>query len=240
MKNQLKTMMGVAALTAAIATPASAELVAGWDFSDLAGDSATVPAALAANYNIQATGSSLTVAGDVVASAMRPGGSGKDDTGLQGGINGYATSVDPTFPQGVPSFNGGEYLGVTARGAATLEFDVSLAAPSSESWYVSLGAAALTPATDGVTDQTTIDISFGDTCGSAALVTSVVVGPEDTGVQTFLGQSASAGGCVILGLDGSVNQPLIDNVAIATPEPGMGAMLMVGITSLLAMARRRD
>lgn len=241
MKIQLKQLACALGLSALVAGPAAAELVAGWDFSDLSGDSAAVPAALAANYSIQATGSSLSVSGDVVASAMRPGASVRDDAGLQGGIDGYASNQDPSFPQGVVSFTGGEYLGLTARGPATLEFDVSTAAAlPGETYVLSIGATSLAQPFEGQSDRTDIDVSFGDTCGSTSSIGTFSVDTVDTEIVAFLGTSASAGGCVVIGLDGTTDQPLIDNVAISTvPEPGMGALLLTGVAGLLGLARRR-
>jgi len=234
--------LGVASL---LAVPASAELVAGWDFSDLAGDSATVPGSYAATNTIQATASSLSVTGDVVASALRPGGSVRDQNGLQGGVNGFQSVSDPSFPAGTPSFTGGELLGLTARGPATLEFDTSLAAtPTNEWWVLTMGVSALSPDIAGTSDEVDIDVSFGDTCGAAASVATVTVRPDqgDVDFSAFLAPAASAGGCVVLGVDGTVTQPLIDNVALSTvavPEPGMGALLLAGAAGLLGIARRR-
>ena len=244
--NMKKLALGVG-VAGLLAAPASAELVAGWDFSDLSGDSATVPGSYAATNTIQATASSLDVTGDVVASTLRPGGSVRDQNGLQGGVNGFVSVTDPSFPAGTPSFTGGELLGLTARGPATLEFDTSLAATPTDQWWVlTMGAAALSPDIAGTSDEVDIDISFGDTCGSAASVATITVRPDqgDLDVSAFLAPAASAGGCVVLGLDGSVTQPLIDNVALSTvalpvPEPGMGAMLLAGAAGLLGLARRR-
>jgi hypothetical protein len=246
MKFDMKKLALGVGLVGLLTLPASAELVAGWDFSDLSGDSAPVPGGgYAANYAIQATASSLNVTGDVVASTLRPGASVRDDAGLQGGINGYSSATDPSFPAGTTSFGGGELLGLTARGTATLEFDTSLAAtPTNEWWVLTLGAAAISPTLNafGELDETQIDIAFGATCGSAASVASVTVSPEDTEVKTFLAPATSAGGCVVLDVDGSSVQPLIDNVALSTvavPEPGLGALLVSGVAGLLGLARRR-
>jgi hypothetical protein len=243
MKFDIRKMMVGVGLTGFLALPAGAELVAGWDFSNLAGDSATVPVGQAANYTIQATASALNVSGDVVASTMRPGASVRDDAGLQGGINGFRNASDPTFPAGTTSFGGGALLGLTARGPASLEFDTSLpATPTNEWWVVSLGAAAIAHPTAGASDETQIDISFGDTCASASLVASVSVSPADSEVAAFLAPATSAGGCVVLGLDGTSVQPLIDNVALSTvavPEPAFAGLLIAGVVGLFGLAGRR-
>jgi len=79
MKFDMKKLALGVGLVGLLTLPASAELVAGWDFSDLSGDSAPVPGGgYAANYAIQATASSLNVTGDVVASTLRPGASVRD------------------------------------------------------------------------------------------------------------------------------------------------------------------
>ncbi len=238
MKFYIKSLLISVGMAGFLALPAAGELVAGWDFSDLSGDSASVPVSgYAANYTIQATASSLNVTGDVLASTLRPGGSSRDDAGLQGGILGFSSTTDPSFPAGTTSFGGGELLGLTARGVATLEFDASLAAtPTNEWWVVTLGAAAISP-----TLATEIDIAFGATCGAAVSVASVSVSPDDTAIEAFLGPATSAGGCVVLSVDGSNVQPLIDNVALSTvavPEPGFAALLASGVGGLLGLARR--
>jgi len=239
MKKQLTQLAFIAGLAALVAGPATASLVAGWDFSDLSGDSASVPTNQPANLVGSATATALNVSGDVVASGMRPGSAEGDQSGLQGGINGFPATADPTFPAGTTGFDRrGELLGLTARSSANLEFDVSLAAPTSDFWVLTFGADAL--AAPDTNQNTTVDVAFGGSCGGAASVDSVVVTPGDTEVTVFLGQLGSAGGCVVLSVDGSATQPLIDNVAISTvPEPGPGAMLLAGAAGIVAMARRR-
>lgn len=238
MKNQLTKLAFAAGLAALVAGPASASLVAGWDFSDLAGDSASVPVNHPANLVGSATATALNVSGDVVASAMRPGSAEADQAGLQGGINGYASVQDPSFAAGETGFDRrGELIGLTARNVATAEFDVSLAAPLAETWVVTFGADAVSgdPA-----DFTSVTVSFGGSCAGAAPVGTEVVRPGDTEITVFLGTLGSAGGCVVLEMDGTTTQPLIDNVAISTvPEPGTGAMLLAGAAGLLVAARRR-
>lgn len=241
MKKQLTKLALAAWLTALAAGPASAGLVAGWDFSDLSGDAATVPTNLAANYVGTATASALNTSGDVVASAMRPGAAEADQSGLQGGIDGYLSKQDPTFPAGTTSFDRrGELLGLTARSTgATAEFDVTLPAPTNDFWVLTFGASAIAQ-NDSV--ATPVAVSFGGTCGATAPITTVNVSPEDTEISLFLGQLGSAGGCVVIEMQGGVfaPQPLIDNVAISTvPEPGVGAMLLAGVASLFGLARRR-
>lgn len=238
MNKQLTKLALVAGFAAVMAGPASAGLVAGWDFSNLPGDSAAVPASLAANYTGSATASALDVTGDVIASAMRPGAAEADQSGLVGGINGNGQVGDPTFGPGQAAFDRkGELLGLTARSAATAEFDVTTAAPTSDFWMVTFGASAIT---QDASETTQLDVRFGGSCAGAASVGTVDVGQDDTEVKLFLGQLGSAGGCVVIGMDGSTTQPLIDNVALTTvPEPGIGAMLLAGVGGLLGLSRRR-
>ncbi len=241
MKMKLTKLACAFGLSALMAGPAAAELVAGWDFSNLPVDGASVPASLAANYTATGTSGTLNVSGDVVASAMEPGSNETDDAGLQGGIDGNGFVTAPTFPFGTTSFSGGEYLGLTARGTASAEFDASLPAPSSSYWQLTFGARAIVNKGVASNGRTTVGISFGDTCASAASVGDVEIGAEDTAVSLFLGPTGVAGGCVVFDLDGSTNQPLIDNVALSTvPEPGMGAMLVAGALGLTGLVRRRQ
>ncbi|MGB0619025.1 MAG: PEP-CTERM sorting domain-containing protein [Myxococcota bacterium] len=238
MKNRLKKLAFATVLAALVAGPATAGLVAGWDFSDLSGDSASIPANHPANYVGTATASALNVTGDVIASAMRPGAAEADQAGLQGGINGFDSAVDPTWAPGETSFDRrGEPLGLTARSVATAEFDFTLAAPVADNWIVTFGGDALS-ATGSAT--TIVDVAFGGSCAGAASVASATLQPGDTEVSMWLGTLGSAGGCVVLSMDGSSTQPLIDNVAISTvPEPGMGWMLVAGAAGLITAARRR-
>ena len=239
MMKELTKLAFAAGLAALVAGPASASLVAGWDFSDLSGDSASVPTNSPANVVGSATATALNVSGDVVASALRPGAAEADQSGLVGGINGFPSTQDPTFAAGETGFDRrGELLGLTARNSSTAEFDVTLAAPTTDIWVVTFGADAIS---NDSADSTDVTVSFGGSCGGAASVATVEIQPGDTEVRLFLGQLGSAGGCVVLEMDGSTTQPLIDNVAISTvvPEPGTGAMLLAGAAGLIVAARRR-
>ena len=239
MMKELTKLAFAAGLAALVAGPASASLVAGWDFSDLSGDSASVPTNSPANVVGSATATALNVSGDVVASALRPGAAEADQSGLVGGINGFPSTQDPTFAAGETGFDRrGELLGLTARNASTAEFDVTLAAPTADIWVVTFGADAIS---NDSADSTDVTVSFGGSCGGAASVATVEIQPGDTEVRLFLGQLGSAGGCVVLEMDGSTTQPLIDNVAISTvvPEPGTGAMLLAGAAGLIVASRRR-
>ncbi|MEM9177151.1 MAG: PEP-CTERM sorting domain-containing protein, partial [Myxococcota bacterium] len=239
MKKQWTQCLLALGLVALLAGPAGASLVAGWDFSDLAGDSASVPANHPANVVGTATATALNVSGDVVASTLRPGSAEADQSGLEGGINGFASRQDPTFAVGQVGFDRrGELLGLTTRGAATAAFDVSLAAPTVETWVVTFGADALT---GSALESTNVTVAFGGSCAGAATIGTAVIRPGDTEVSMFLGQLASAGGCVVLSMDGSSTQPLIDNVTISTvvPEPGASLMLLAGTAGLVVAGRRR-
>lgn len=243
MKMKSKKLFCAVAATVLSAGSAQAELVAGWDFSDLPVDGASIPASYAANYTGSSGSGTLNVAGDVAASAMPPGASLRDDAGIQGGLtgNGFRSAGAATFPFGTTSFSGGEALGLTARGSASAEFDATVPSASADFWQLSFGARTIANGATGGPGLTTLGISFGDTCAAAASVGDIVIGQEDTEVNLWLGATGSAGGCVVFDVDGTTNQPLLDNVSISrvVPEPGLGGMLVAGVIGLLGLNRRR-
>lgn len=242
MKTNWKRLVGLIGLSALLAGPAGAELVAGWDFSDLSGDSAAVPPSYAANYTSgsAATSGTLSATG-LVASAMEPGTNTGDADGIQGGITGAGspTSTDPVFPAGTTSFVGGQALGLTARGAGQAEFTANGALPSA-SWRLTFGGRAIVNGANPGSGRTTVGVTFGPSC-PGSLVREVELDPTDTGFEVWLGQLGGTSGCVGLTVDGSTVQPLIDNVAISTvPEPGFGALVASGIAGLALLGRRRQ
>lgn len=244
MSNATRIAVAVAFATT-IAQGASAQLIAGWDFSQVAADGVAVTS-LAANYTSAGTSGTATTTGDVVASAMAPATNPTDAPGIQGGVASLA--VIPGEKREFNSFavlrtagqTSTEFLGLTARNAASIAFDAN-AGSARTGWRLTFGGRAIPnpgdPSSDGVS---VVDVSFGSTCGATAPVGTVQLTEDD---QTFTlslnGQASATTGCVVFDVDGSSDQPLIDNIAV--PEPGLGAMLVAGAMSLFGLARgRRD
>lgn len=238
MKSKLTMLAYAIGLCALAAGPAAAGLVAGWDFSNLSGDGASVPALYPANRVGNGSAGAISVSGDVIASAMEPGSNTTDDGGIQGGIHGNRNATDPTFPMGTTSFTGGQLLGLTARDVATIEFDATLPVATANPWQLTFGGRAIAGLVG--TGSTTIGVSFGQTCGATTPVGDVTLGATDTEVQLILGQSGTARGCVVFDVDGTTDQPLIDNVSISVPEPGMGGLLLAGVAGLVGLGRARQ
>ena len=237
---RLATAIGLSAM---LAGPAAAGLIAGWDFSDQSGDGAAVASAAANLTGTGVTSATVTTTGDVLASSLPPGTNSGDDDGLQGGINGaYGGDLsEPTFAPGQVSFVGGAALGITARDDADASFQAVLSAPSAGTYVVSFGGRAIVDAAAPGSGETEVDVRFGASCGSAGSVGTVTLGEEDTEVTIFAGSTGSTTPCLVLDVDGTSVQPLLDNVAISTvPEPGFAGLLVAGGVALAGMARRRQ
>lgn len=238
MRTKLIKLASAIALSTTVAGSAAAELVAGFDFSGLSGDSASVPASTAADITGPGGSGSVTVAsGDVVAAALPPGTNETDAPGIQGGVTAQASVL------GDPQFNGSgsEYLGLTARDAASIEFEVDAGAPIG-GWLLTFGGLAIpNPSNPASNGESSVFVSFGSTCGATSSIGEVRMKPVDTGYSLFLSGAAQfTTGCVVFDLDGTADQPLIDNVAISVvPEPGVVGMLAAGGLCLAGLARRR-
>lgn len=245
---KLTSLVSAIVLSAGMAGSAGAELIAGWDFSQLAADGAAM-GTLSANYASTGTSGTATPSGTVVASALPPGTNPTDAPGIQGGVDG------PLEEPGDISFNSfgvlkaagqanTEYLGVTAGGLASIEFEATSSIPRS-SWRVSFGGRAIPqPANPSSVGFTNVDVAFGPDCGSASSVGTVSLASQDDEYAFFVsGADTLSTGCLVLDVDGTDDQPLIDNVAVTAltvPEPGVTSLLAAGALGLLGLSRRRQ
>jgi hypothetical protein len=225
---------------------ASADFMAGWDFSDLPASGASLPTPLSANYRAPMSDGEIHVlSGTVLAASLPPGTPRGERPGIGAGVD------DPAFAGHSSSFNDfprrraagqvhTEYLALTARDAATVEIEV--AGPGTPlQWTLSMGGFAVPrPATGAADGESTVDVSFGDDCGSLSSVGSITLAEAEARASIDLGLSASTRPCVHLDLDGSHDQPLIDNLTIAVPEPSAHALGVCGALLLLALGRRRE
>lgn len=233
------------ALAMAFAQGAAAQsLIAGWDFSQLPA-AGVAPGPLAANYVNAGTSGTATVAGGtVVAAAMQPHTNPTNAPGIQGGAvrpqllsSGERAAFNAFSTLKQRGQTATEFMGLTARTAATVEFDATAAAAVS-GWRLTFGGRAIPdlgdPASDGIT---TVDVAFGSTCGATAPVGTAQLTAVDQAFAFDLGNASLASGCVVLTMDGSVDQPLIDNVAV--PEAGGLSMLTAGVLGLFGLASVR-
>jgi hypothetical protein len=244
MMRKATRIAAVLAFAMTAAQGASAQFIAGWDFSQIAADG-VAPGALAANYVKPGTSGTATVAsGTVVASAMQPATNLGTATGIMSGLTAptkLAAGETATFNAFATLRQAGqaktEFFGLTAKNAASIQFAANAASPVS-GWVVSFGGRAIPDRGDVASDgQTTVSVSFGTTCGATAPVGTAVLDSVDRAFAFNLGGVNTATGCVVLGVDGTADQPLIDNVAV--PEPGAVAMMAVGVLGLAGLAQRR-
>ncbi|MFO0688041.1 MAG: PEP-CTERM sorting domain-containing protein [Myxococcota bacterium] len=233
------------ALAMTLAQGASAQqVIAGWDFSQLAA-SGVAPGSLAANYVNPGTSGTATVAsGNVVASAMEPDTNPTNAAGIQGGVarptllssfEKTAFNAFATLRQRGQTTT--EFMGLTASNSASIEFAATAAAPTA-GWRLTFGGRAIPDRGDVLSDGvSTVDVAFGSTCGATAPVGTANLTATDQAFSFTLSNATLGSGCVVLTMDGSADQPLIDNVAV--PEPGSLAMLATGVLGLLGLASRR-
>lgn len=236
------------ALAMTLAQGASAQqLIAGWDFSQLAADG-VAPGALVANYvNAGTSGTASVAGGDIVASAMQPDTNLTNAPGVQGGVvrpTLLSTGERAAFNSFATLRQAGqtttEFMGLTARNAASIAFDATAAAPTT-GWRLTFGGRAIPDRGDVASDGiSTVAVSFGSTCGATAPVGTAQLTSVDQSFSFNLSNASLASGCVVLDMDGSADQPLIDNIAV--PEPGNVSMWMGGVLGLLGLglvSRRR-
>ena len=179
--------------------------------------------------------------GTVVAAAMQPHTNPTNAPGIQGGAvrpqllsSGERAAFNAFSTLKQQGQTTTEFMGLTAQTAATVEFDATAAAAVS-GWRLTFGGRAIPdlgdPASDGIT---TVDVAFGSTCGATAPVGTAQLTAVDQAFAFNLGNASQASGCVVLTMDGSVDQPLIDNVAV--PEAGSLSMLVAGVLGLFGLA----
>lgn len=78
-----------------------------------------------------------------------------------------------------------------------------------------------------------------DCTGSYLSAGTASLDQSDRQFSFSLGAHAASTLCVRLGLDSSLGQPVVDNVAIAVPEPGVMLALPAGLLGLFGLARMR-
>jgi MYXO-CTERM domain-containing protein len=241
---------------------ASAQLIAGWDFSQytvdgaLTTDGSTFVNSLAANYSsldatnnagaesatygtfhIDGSNGSTSVNAAASDAAVIPSAAVPGSPALTGNL--YA----PAMTAGTNPFNSfsilvgegqssAQELGLTARGAADLVFEAGEVGVPRPDWGVSFVGRT-------VSGSSTVGVEFSTNCGSYSSLGSVsLTETEQVFNLTVLPGASTDVGCVRLSLDPSGGQPIIDNVAVV-PEPGSGSLAVAGVLGLIALSRRR-
>lgn len=261
MKTKLIVLAAALAGSTLMAAAASADLIAGWDFSQyrvdgaLTLDGSTFTDSLPANYSsldptnnagaesaafgtfhIDGTNGSTNVDETSVSAAVVP------TAAVPGGqpVTANQKAPAPTFgtnPFDSLSILSGEgqantqRLGITARSAADVVFRATPGAVPTGNWTVSFGGRT-------VSGSANVAVAFAEDCSSYSVFDTVSLTEAETQANVTLATATANTGCVRLSLDPAAGQPIIDNVAV--PEPGATAMLTTGVLGLLGLAYRRQ
>lgn len=246
--------------SASLAGAASADLIAGWDFSQYAQDgtldSGAGPAdTLSANYSSLVpggAGTSASVAGTLFmdgtngSSAVAPLATGSDvvahanDTkanrkapltlSVSGGPLNVFDALNTLSGDGQVNTS---RSALTARAPVDLVFQADQGAVAERTWQLSFAGFAINP-----TGSVDVDVEFATDCSSYSFVDTVTLTADEQAFELFLAPLVTDDEvCVRLSLDDTNGQPVIDNVAV--PEPGMVSMLVAGALALLGLERRR-
>jgi hypothetical protein len=249
-----KTIAIAIAAVAAWGTPAHADTVAGWDFSQYLSDGVpsvdgtTLTSELDANYSSfaptfnagaeSAAFGKLTING----SALPTAGS------LQSNLDGPADEIgENSFDSlTILAFEGQpfqELMSITAIGSATLTFetDLSGASATGRDWRVSFGGKTFDDPSCSPSCSASVSVEFSSDGSSYTSFGSVQLDSSDTQFSVALSAAESATGVVRLGLDSANGQPILDNVAViaTVPEPGATLALLSGSALLVILRRRR-
>jgi hypothetical protein len=128
-------------------------------------------------------------------------------------------------------------LGMTALAAnQQLVFEADRGAVTPINWGVSFAGFAVD--TIGPVD---VDVEYAANCSSYSLIQTVQLTDTEQAFNVPLSSGTNSSACVRLRLGYANGQPVIDNVAVyEAPEPGMVAMLGVGVLVLMGLARRHQ
>jgi hypothetical protein len=258
----------VAAIAAAvlISGPAQAALIAGWDFSQWAGDGllsvdgATFvdPVQLPANYSNldptfgagaeSAAFGTLFLDGSFGSTAITPSGLNDEqflptagslasNLGAPGAFQFDSDTI--LIDEGAQAF--ANLQAMTALAAVSVVFQADIAAEpfNGSDWVLSFGGKTFN-------GSSTIGVEFSIDGVNYASVGSVLLDTNDKPFSVNLGADLSHTAFVRLNFAPTgIDQPIIDNLAIngtlsAIPEPGTALLLISGLVGLQAFGRRRD
>jgi len=262
MKKQLTIIAAVLTGSILMVGTASAQLIAGWDFSQyavdgvLTTDGSTFVNSLPANYSsldptnnagsasaaygtfhIDGSNGSTSVSAASSNAAVVPTAAVPGSPALTGNLYAPATSfgMNPFDSFSILRGEGQsstQELGITARAAADLVFEAGESGVPRPDWGVSFAGRT-------VTGTSTVNVEFSTNCASYSLLGSVPLTTTEQVINlTVLPGGSTDVGCVRLSLDPSGGQPIIDNVAVV-PEPGSTSLALAGVLGLVALARRR-
>ena len=267
MKTNWMRIAALAVSSASLAGTASAELIAGWDFSQYAVDGSLDAGSgnvdtLPANYSSldSSYGAGGTAPGDAADFGTlfmdgSLGSSDVDETAASPGPEVVAHANDTKANRLAP-------LDMSTTGAFPVNafdaFNVLIGEGQAHQSRVGLTARSsvdlVFQADQGAVSNKTWELSFAGyaldpsgpvnvgvevapSCGAYSLVATVALTADEQAFAMPLVNVTDDDVCVRLSLDTSAGQPVIDNVAV--PEPGFASMLVAGVVALLGLERRR-
>jgi hypothetical protein len=266
MKARIATSLTALALVALVGSSAQATMIAGWDFSQYAGDGfmsidggSTFANTLDANYSdldpTLGAGAESAAFGTMYVdgqfgSTNVPVGTGNEQFLPSAALSGsLASNLDA--PGGVSDFDSfntllsegqlsAESLAMIAAAESIVVFEADLGSVPviGSNWSISFGARTFAGAS-------TVGIAFSSDGVSFTNLAPLTLTTVDTLFTVSLGTAATNNAYVRLSFDpAGINQPLIDNVAInaslAVPEPSTAVFGALGLIGLVIVGRRRN
>jgi len=249
MRNLTKIAVAVF-LSAGLAGGASAELIAGWDFSQYSTDGSLDSGSgnadtLPANYSCPSVNSGtlfmdgsfgstdvdeLATFSDVLPEVVARANFTRANRTAPLRCDSLPT---PGFDEPPAAQTHKSKSGLIARVAADLVFQGTRSASATGDWSVSFASFNSIPG-----PPIPVDVEFAADCAGYVLVDTVMV----VSAERSYGVPLSAGlnddeVCVRLALPAGA---VVDNVAIALPEPAGSTAMLAGVTGLLALVRLRS
>ena len=244
--------------SASLATGASADLIAGWDFSQYQVDGSLanggVTSQLPANYSsLDPNGAG---AGAAAAGTMYLDGT-FGSSAVSGATNEVVARANDTIANrtapidlsstGVLPINAFDAFtllaaegqvnqsrsALTARSPFDVVFRADQGVIATRTWILSFAGFALDP-----TGPVDVDIEVAPSCGAYSTVTTVTLTAAEQAFEVPLASLTDDDVCVRLGLDTANGQPVIDNVAV--PEPTVATLQIAGTLALVWLKRRRS
>lgn len=261
----LFSLLGAFAASAMLSVPATAAMIAGWDFSQYAGDGllsidgATATTTLDANYSNldptfgagaeSATFGTMYINGQYGSTAVDVTFGNTEEFLPTAGSLASNLNAPVTAPGRVPfdsltvlAFEGQTFANeqaMTALLPATVVFQANLGAQpvNGSAWTVSFAGKTFSGTSSVGVEFSTDGVNFAP-AGFASLTTN------DTPFTLNLGATSSHTAFVRLNLSNANGQPILDNLAIngtltVIPEPGTALLIVSGLAGLQIFGRRR-
>jgi len=267
MTTKLTKIAAIAVSSAALAGTATADLIAGWDFSQYRVDG-TLDSGVGPDDTLPANYSSLDAT--FAAGGSDPGDSADFGTMFMDGSFGSddvaEASASPAVvahahdteandqapltltPGSFPQTTFDAFNILAAEGQVNQQRTALIARADTDVVFradqgaASNGAWQLSFAGYSIepeppTGPVEVDVEFAPDCGAYGFVQTVTLTGDEQAFDLLLGNATVDDGCVRLALDTTNGQPVIDNVAL--PEPGAASGILAGALLLAGLQRRR-